>query len=174
MSSSAWDRSRPVELGRAPRDRPVEGQIQLERAGPVAKAFQRPTIARGQPLAGDRQQLARGHVEQRHSMRRKFGDRVDAMSGLDRAAQRDQLGGQGLRHSTGTAGRQRPAVRVGASEHHERSRRAHGLREPDLGVSRRSGEQGPGPLAVEAPRDGRRRAQPEQAEPGHGDGTRRR
>ena len=58
------DRRRPARPLGGPRDRAVERPVDLEHARAVAEPLGAPAAPRRQPVAGDRHELARRHVEQ--------------------------------------------------------------------------------------------------------------
>ena len=94
--------ARAAAVRRGPRHGPVEGQVELEHAGAVAVAGQLAAVARGEPVAGQGEHLARGHVEQ-HGPRR--GQRVHALhpgAGPDLPAERAQVGRQGVGQAPAT------------------------------------------------------------------------
>src|SRR5204862_2858239 len=62
--SAALDGPRPRDLGRAPRDRSVEGPVELEHTRSVAIAAELRRVTLRQTPPGHPQELAWGHVEQ--------------------------------------------------------------------------------------------------------------
>ena len=75
-------------LRRAPRDRAVEGPVELEDTWPVAVASEPSRVPVGQAVAGQPQELTRGHVEQRGAGVCDLVERLHPSAGMDLAATR--------------------------------------------------------------------------------------
>ena len=106
-------------LGRAPRHRARERVVDLEDAGPVAVAAQRAAVAAGQRVAADREQLARRDVEEDGAGVGELVEALDLATGLDRAAERLEVGAHRRGDRRGAAARDGPAAGVAERQEHE-------------------------------------------------------
>ncbi len=153
-----------ARLGR-PGHRPVERVVELEHAGSVAVARERPPVAGRQRVAGDREDLSRREVEEHAPRAAKLVERAHLAVGLDLAAERPQQ----RRHRVGDRLRApdgcRPADAVAEQEQHESERRGRAIVDRTHRVGGVAGKQRPCSLAREA-RVGQsgRRAEGRQAE----------
>ena len=150
-----------------PRDRPVEGEVDLEGAGAVSVFPEGLRVSRPHPRAGDRQQLAWRHVKQGHAVVGQVRERVDTPVGDDLAPERGQLGRQRLGNPRRAALGYRPAhgVRAGQEEHREGA--AQRLVEPEHRMRGAACQERAGLWLVEGadqPRGGLQRANPEPSE----------
>ena len=162
------DRRRAARTVRGPRDRPVERPVDLEDARSVAEPLRPAPCPPGQPVAGDRDELARRRRRTgRHAPRGRSASVVDPMAGDDLAAGRLQLGDERRRHGRRAAADHRPADRVGIGREDEPERGAQRAIEVEHRVGGDPGEERPGRLVPE-PAAGQpaRRAERRQPEPG--------
>jgi hypothetical protein len=113
-------RARPAGGRGRPRHRLGEGVVDLEGAGAIAVAAQGAGVAPGQRVAADRDQPARGHVEEQGPRRGQVTQRAHLEAGADLAPERAQVGGHRVGDGLGAAARHRPAGRVAEREQHER------------------------------------------------------
>ena len=102
------DRAGLAGRRRRPRHIALDGEVDLERAGPVTEPAVRAGDATRQPVAEDVGGDRRRHVEHQHVARREVGDRGDAHAGLDRAAVTVEVGRQARRRSPASRPRPRP------------------------------------------------------------------
>ena len=152
----------------APRDRPVEGEVDLEGTGAISVPAEGPGVPGPHARPGDRQELARGHVEQPYLVLGQVRECVDAAVGDDLSTERGQLGGQRVGDPAGATLGDWPANRVGAGQEEHREGAAQRLLQPEHGVRGAPGEQRAGLRLVEgADKPGGRlqRANPEACEP---------
>ena len=113
------DGSSERALGRTPRDRAVEGPVELERARSVAIGEQPTAIRVRQALAADPCELARRDVGEDEVGAREL---VDRARDVNRAAELAQPRHQRIRESLGASAREGPADSV--PEGHERETEA--------------------------------------------------
>ena len=102
-------------------------------------------------------------------LRGRSSSAFDVPARLDRPAERAQLRGQRLADPAGAALRERPAVVVRAAEHDHRGRAGDRLVEAQDGVRGHAGEDRPGRVVAEPPREprcGLEGVEPEPGEPG--------
>src|SRR5207253_2950463 len=106
----------------APRDRTVQRPIDLEHTGAVAEALQLAHVARRQGITRDRGELARRDIEDDGAQRREIAHRRHTPSGLDRAAEADEVVGHGAGDRLRAAAHARPADRMGRYRHGDAGR----------------------------------------------------
>jgi hypothetical protein len=105
-------RRRAQTGGVCPRDRCLQRVVELEDARAVPKALQLASVAGGQALAGDGEQLARGNVEEVGSCGGQLIDVCDPPAGADLAATGAQARGECVGERLGAAMGDRPTHRV--------------------------------------------------------------
>ena len=167
------DRAGLGQLRGAPRDVALDREVQLEDARAVAVALERPAVRRRERLARDRGEPPRGDVEEGHLMRRQVLETGHPVVPHDPAAEQGELRLQRGGELGRAALRRRPAVDVGRREHDERCRPADRLGQAEDRMGGGSREQPPGPGALEAASQARRRADRVQPERGETDGSHR-
>ena len=152
------------EFGIEPRDRPVERPVDLEDPRPVAPAGEPARVAGRQGVAGHREHLSRGEVEQHRACGGQFGERAHAVPGAHLAAEGFEPRDQRIRERLGTADGDGPSDTVRESGHeHGDAGGEQGAQREDR-VRGEAGEEGAGRLLAEggAHRQGRG---PESVEP---------
>src|SRR6266850_2550407 len=136
-------------LLRAPRDRPVDGVIELEDARPVAERTEPGAIAIGQARTGDLIELSRRHVAEVGARGTELIEGAHAAAGLDRPAERAQSRGERVSDALRSAPRERPVRHVGGHREHQRERRGERRVEWQHRVRREAGEKSARALAAE-------------------------
>jgi len=143
-------RPRARDLRRSPRDRAVEGPVELEDAGAGAEAGEPAPVDGRQAPPGEPQELPRRDVEQhRGAPDGQLVERGDGPAGLDRAAQLLEVRGERAGEPLRAAARDRPADGVPGEREHEAEAGAHRLLEREHRVRRAAGQQRPRPLVGE-------------------------
>src|SRR5258706_8843604 len=110
-----WQRAAEMErrgaqaVGISPWNRSVERKIDLEDARPVAEAREPPSIALGEPVTGNGEQLAWRDVGKRRSCPRQLIQRGNGYAGDNLAAEVTQIGRERVHDALRAAARQRPA-----------------------------------------------------------------
>src|SRR5260221_14052735 len=113
-----WQRAAEMErrgahaLGISPWNRSVEREVDLEDARSVAEAREPPSIALGEPVTGNGEQLAWRDVGERRSCPRQLIQRSNGPAGDDLAAKVTQIGRERVHDALRAAARQRPAHAV--------------------------------------------------------------
>ena len=152
--------------GIAPRDRAAQRPVELEHAGPVAKAAQAVAIAGRQARAREREQLARRDVEHVCACARELVEvrhlAVDLQAPAARAQARDQRVGDGLR----AAERDRPSGVVPGRGEHQPKRRRRPRIERHHGVGGDAGQQRARRLVTHAAREPAHRLHCRESEAG--------
>ena len=153
------------QKGVGPRHEAAERPINLEDAGAVAPALESAGIARGQPVARDRQHLARSHVENDDARRGQLGERGDPVTRVQLAAERAQASDERVGHRLRPTLGHGPADSVREAAEHEADSRRERLAERHGRVRGEPREEGPRRLvAKNRAHDGGRGPQPPHAE----------
>ncbi len=152
----AVHRARPPAVLVAPRDRSVDGVVDLERPAPEAEALEAGAAAHREVVTGDAQDLGGGGVEQHGVAPRQVADRAHLGAGLDLPAERLEVGDERVADPLRAADGRRPAGPVTGRRKDEARCGRERLRQVVDGVG---GDAGPEGLRL-----GRR----EQALPEHG------
>ena len=147
--AAEMDGSGLQDVRRTPRNRAVEGVVELEHPRPVSPCLQPSSIPGRQHVTGERDELARREVAQDDIARRQFAQRFDLAPGLDLAAQCAQSRRERIRNRLRAAARERPARHVCEQEQHESERCAAAALERQDGVRARTCEEGPDGLGGE-------------------------
>ena len=133
-----------------PRDRAVEGPIHLEHPGPVPKPAERSRVAARQGVAGERDHLTWGQIEQHRVGGRQFGKRFDTVVALERPAQTFEHPDQCVGDLLGTASRHRPTDDVGENAEHQPVPSRHRRSQRQDRVTGKASEQRPRLVAAES------------------------
>ena len=158
------DGPRTSGRGVAPRDRPVEGPVDLEHPGAVAEPRQAAPVAGRESIAGDLDHLARRDVEKRQSGGRQGIEAPNRLAGADLDAEGLGLGDQGVGDPATAAAHDRPAGAMREHPQDETKGRGHRALQGDHRVGRQAGEQGPGGGRAEGD-PGERRCGKERRDP---------
>jgi hypothetical protein len=147
-------------IRRPPGDGARQGPVQLVGAGAVAKSAQPASIALGERVARDLQELARGEIAQDGAGGGQVAKRGDAGVHLDGSAEGTQVSRQGVGDGLGSARRDGPTPGVAGDAQDEAEGRAAGALQGEPGVRRQPGEERASPRRLEvATGEGRGRAQ---------------